>query len=359
MWDARFEPDVICYNARISVCEKGEQWQRALSLFSEMWQARLEPDVISYSASIRACEAGGQWAKALDLLESMLGARVDPAAADSPDDGLYVHGFQAGGPKDVLKHIVLVALVQQMAAAADPFTFVDMHAGAGVYDLNSEESLRCRMFEEGVLRLSRAADRCSGGLIADYLGAVRRCNRALGASPGALSLYPGSPALAWQWLRPEDTAVLFEVAAEPYGALQRSFALLGRGAGRRLALLHDDSYARWRICGLLSGPRRGPAGGSWCSWTRHTIPCSPTVRGTSSSSGACSRGHPPAAWPCGTRCWRARIRGEGREPARQGPEPRCWPRARCGDVVRGRALARGGPAGVRDAGREPAPRRPR
>ena len=46
----------VSYNAGISACEKGEQWQRALALLSEMWEAQLEPYVISYSAGTSACE---------------------------------------------------------------------------------------------------------------------------------------------------------------------------------------------------------------------------------------------------------------------------------------------------------------
>ncbi|CAK0829742.1 unnamed protein product [Prorocentrum cordatum] len=223
-----------------------------------MRETKLEPNAISYGTGISACEASGQWANALDLLESMLGARVDPAAENSPDECWYVHNFEAGGPKDVLKHIVLVALLQQMAAVADPFTFIDMHAASGVYHLFSEEELfRCRFFEDGVLRLSHAhaADSFGEGVVADYLASVWRCNQALGASPDDLCLYPGSPALAWQWLRPQDSALLFEAAAAPYEALRRSFALLDPGAGRRLTLLHDDSYLR-----CILGPWPGSSG---------------------------------------------------------------------------------------------------
>ena len=38
---------LVSYNAGISACEKGEQWQRALALLSEMREAKLEPNVIS------------------------------------------------------------------------------------------------------------------------------------------------------------------------------------------------------------------------------------------------------------------------------------------------------------------------
>ena len=37
---------LVSYSAGISACEKGEQWQRALALLSEMWAAKLEPGVV-------------------------------------------------------------------------------------------------------------------------------------------------------------------------------------------------------------------------------------------------------------------------------------------------------------------------
>ena len=46
---------LVIYSAGISACEKGEQWQRALSLLSEMWEAKLEPDVISFDGC-SACQ---------------------------------------------------------------------------------------------------------------------------------------------------------------------------------------------------------------------------------------------------------------------------------------------------------------
>ena len=40
---------LVSYNAGISACEKGEQWQRALALLSEMWEVKLEPNVVFYT----------------------------------------------------------------------------------------------------------------------------------------------------------------------------------------------------------------------------------------------------------------------------------------------------------------------
>ncbi|CAK0841049.1 unnamed protein product [Prorocentrum cordatum] len=78
---AKVEPNVFSYSAVVGACGKGEQWQLALALLSEMLQARLETDVISYSAGISACEKGEQWHRALALLSEMREAKLEPNSA--------------------------------------------------------------------------------------------------------------------------------------------------------------------------------------------------------------------------------------------------------------------------------------
>ena len=57
---AGLAPGVTSYNAAISACEKGQQWQRALELLEEVRAAGLAPGVIRYIAEITACEKGQQ-----------------------------------------------------------------------------------------------------------------------------------------------------------------------------------------------------------------------------------------------------------------------------------------------------------
>ena len=55
---------LVSYNAGISACEKGEHWQRALALLSEMLGAKLEPSVTctTMSGAARArCHSSGGW----------------------------------------------------------------------------------------------------------------------------------------------------------------------------------------------------------------------------------------------------------------------------------------------------------
>jgi pentatricopeptide repeat domain-containing protein 1 len=64
--------DIITYNATITACEKGGQWERALELFEEVKKhPRMEPDLYTYSATISACEKGGQRERALELFEEV------------------------------------------------------------------------------------------------------------------------------------------------------------------------------------------------------------------------------------------------------------------------------------------------
>ena len=69
---------MIIFSAAISACEKGGQWERALSLLDEMRESGVTPNVFSFNAAISACEKGGQVERALSLLEEMRESGVTP-----------------------------------------------------------------------------------------------------------------------------------------------------------------------------------------------------------------------------------------------------------------------------------------
>ena len=76
------EPSVVSYNAAISACAKGSEWEKALALWDEMERRGVAPDEASYSAAISACEKGGQWQRALLLLAELqtTGGGLDASA---------------------------------------------------------------------------------------------------------------------------------------------------------------------------------------------------------------------------------------------------------------------------------------
>ena len=73
-------PNVISFNAAISACEKGGQWQQTSLLLVDMGMAGVTLEVISFTAAISACEKGEQWQwqPALFLLDDICDAVMTP-----------------------------------------------------------------------------------------------------------------------------------------------------------------------------------------------------------------------------------------------------------------------------------------
>ncbi len=119
----------------------------------------------------------------------------------------YRHAFHAGGFADVLKHIVLVRILTYLQEKQAPFRVIDTHAGAGLYDLTSEEARRGGEWLTGIARLMQARfSEAALPLVTPYLDIVRAFN-----GPGELKAYPGSPLIARALLRPQDRLTACEV----------------------------------------------------------------------------------------------------------------------------------------------------
>ncbi|CAK0853785.1 unnamed protein product, partial [Prorocentrum cordatum] len=73
------------YSAGISACEKGVQWQRALSLLRDMREAKLMPNLIIQSAGVLACDRGGQGQQATWLLRETWDAKLESNVASFSD----------------------------------------------------------------------------------------------------------------------------------------------------------------------------------------------------------------------------------------------------------------------------------
>ncbi|WP_455210460.1 23S rRNA (adenine(2030)-N(6))-methyltransferase RlmJ [Kaarinaea lacus] len=129
----------------------------------------------------------------------------------------YRHAFHAGNHGDVLKHAVLSLIVEHLQKKAKPFVYIDTHAGAGRYDLNSEWAQKNREFETGILPLWQRKDLPTG--LRSYIKIVRSMNPS-----GELRWYPGSPWLVQQLMRKHDKARLFELHNNEVHNLQTLFA---------------------------------------------------------------------------------------------------------------------------------------
>src|SRR4051812_39386943 len=119
----------------------------------------------------------------------------------------YRHAFHAGGFADVVKHIVLVRIITHLQDKPAAFRVIDSHAGAGRYDLESDEGRRGGEWRTGIARIMQARfSQTVLPLLKPYLDIVRAFNEGRD-----LSTYPGSPLIARAMLRPQDRLVACEV----------------------------------------------------------------------------------------------------------------------------------------------------
>jgi 23S rRNA (adenine2030-N6)-methyltransferase len=159
----------------------------------------------------------------------------------------YRHAFHAGNFADVLKHAVLCRILHYLRGKPAAFRVIDTHAGAGLYDLAGPEASRGGEWHDGIERLMAA--RLAGpvaALLAPYFEVLGALNER-----GRLTVYPGSPALARAWLRPQDRLIACEIEPQAGAALRRNL----RGDVRIKTLVLDG----WTALGAYLPPkeRRG------------------------------------------------------------------------------------------------------
>jgi 23S rRNA (adenine2030-N6)-methyltransferase len=118
----------------------------------------------------------------------------------------YRHAFHAGNHADVLKHVVLAQVLVHMAAKDKPFSYLDTHAGAGGYSLESRYAQKNAEASDGIERLWGRDDLPAA--LSHYVALVREFN-----GGGKLEQYPGSPAIANLLLRPADPLHAYELHA--------------------------------------------------------------------------------------------------------------------------------------------------
>ena len=127
----------------------------------------------------------------------------------------YRHAFHAGSFADVFKHAVLCRILNYLRTKEAPFRVIDTHAGAGLYDLTSVEARRGAEWHDGIGRLMAAKLSAPvAALLSPYLDVIGALNER-----GRLKIYPGSPAIARAWLRPQDRLTACELEPKAATAL--------------------------------------------------------------------------------------------------------------------------------------------
>ena len=152
----------------------------------------------------------------------------------------YRHAYHAGNHADVLKHVVLFALVEALKEKSTPFAFIDTHAGSGCYALDSREASKTAEYKDGIGRLlfpdlhaTTPASSSLPPLLRRWLDSIL----ALPGNEGGLNLYPGSPLQVAQAMREGDSAQLCELHADEATRLRGLFH-----HDPRIHVHHRDGY---------------------------------------------------------------------------------------------------------------------
>ncbi len=158
----------------------------------------------------------------------------------------YRHAFHAGNHADVLKHMMLIAIVRHLTQKDTALVVVDTHAGAGLYRLDGDYAGTSGESSDGVVKLfgalapadpSKASIKEVAPVIQDYIETIAGFN-----PDGKLKIYPGSPFIVQSLLRTEarDKLKLFEMHPTDSKALAGNIAQLG--AGRQVAVARQDGF---------------------------------------------------------------------------------------------------------------------
>lgn len=165
----------------------------------------------------------------------------------------YRHAFHAGSHADILKHLILVHLVQYLQEKPGALTMVDTHAGAGIYSLQDGFSTVSKEADGGIFRLMQYIETCKHAntpvpdSIQEYLKYIDAEN-----IDGQLTTYPGSPFILARLLRSQDRLKLFELHPKEIDILRHNIGELKQS--KQIDIYAEDSFTRLK--GLLPPPSR-------------------------------------------------------------------------------------------------------
>ena len=152
----------------------------------------------------------------------------------------YQHIFHAGNLADVQKHALLAWMLDYLTQKDKPLSYIETHAGRGLYDLTSPEAVKTGEAAAGIARIeTRFAPEHP----------YRRRLTEIRARYGA-NAYPGSPMIAALTLRDCDTLHLAELHSQEHLGLTRHLTPWG-------AHIHQRDGFDMALAVCPPTPRRG------------------------------------------------------------------------------------------------------
>lgn len=138
--------------------------------------------------------------------------------------------YHAGGEADVHKHRILTDILYELAAKERPISYMETHAGRGIYDLDSLESKKTGEASLGIesfLKDPKNAEDPYGKLITSFRKRFFMN-----------SLYPGSPFIAQRILSPKDEIFLMELHPKEVEILKDLYNF----KGAKITVKHCDGF---------------------------------------------------------------------------------------------------------------------
>ena len=126
----------------------------------------------------------------------------------------YQHIYHAGNLADVHKHALLAWMLAYLVTKDKPLTYLESHAGRGLYQLDAPEAVKTG---EAAAGIARVAD----WFAPDHPYAARLAETRALHGPQA---YPGSPLIAALSLRPTDRMHLAELHPQEVAALSNTMS---------------------------------------------------------------------------------------------------------------------------------------
>ena len=161
----------------------------------------------------------------------------------------YRHAFHAGSHADILKHLILIHLVDYLQEKPGALTIIDTHAGAGIYSLKDGFAAVSKEAEGGIYRLLDFIKK--GYLVSESIQRYLECIQAK-SNDAALASYPGSPFILASLLRPQDRLKLFELHPKEIDILRHNIHQLKQA--KQIDVYAEDGFSRLK--GLLPPPSR-------------------------------------------------------------------------------------------------------
>ena len=144
----------------------------------------------------------------------------------------YRHGYHAGNAADVLKHFILIYVLDYIKKKDKGFIFIDSHAGAGKYLISDPYMQKNKEYLQGIEKILQLKN--DNIFLKKYLDLIKSTN-----FNSELKIYPGSCYLAARSLRPNDNLYFFELHPKEFLNLKKNFE-----NDSRVIIENRDCYQR-------------------------------------------------------------------------------------------------------------------